>query len=269
MKRLVRGLAVAGLFAGCGGDGCRIEQESLIVLNSLAIAADDDECMIDAGSDEILVRGLADASSGYGYTLLPVLRNNLVAQGSGGSNSGVEPSELQLEPDIDITAHFPEEILDRLPADLELSYSLPIATDSLGPGGLYVPQVQLMSAELVEALPAAVPTEGFHDVTFDIVFHATRTGNASGNVGVIDSRLYSFPVRLCNGCLVRSCVCNANDQCEPGSEIYAGNCLGVQDVPPQPFICGAPPASSSSDGGGDSSGSSDSSGPSGTIDGPG
>jgi hypothetical protein len=195
MKRYGRAVAIAWLVvAACGDDGgCRIEQEALIVLHSVPPL---ETCGYDAGSDVYVTDGIYDVGGRTGYVLAPVLLNNLVASTAEGSNTGVESGELQLEPDVDVSIHLPADVVDRLPADVSRSFTNYVATDSLDPGERYVTTIDLLSPELIEALPAAIDPGDRVDARVDVRFHVTRTGNSKGEAGVIDARDYSFPLDL-------------------------------------------------------------------------
>lgn len=259
MMRFVRAVAIGWLVAG---SSCAGEQEPVIVLYSVF---PEDECAFDPESNDHITSGRYDVSGRTGYLLGPILQNNLLARTTSGSNTGVEDGELRLETNVDISVHLPADVVDRLPADVSRSFTIYVATDSIGPGQRYAAPLELLSPELVEALPGAVLPGMSEQATVDIVFHVTRTGNTKGDVGVIDAREYTFPLTLCNGCLVVTCDCEDDGvSCIPGTEIHATTCGRTQD--PQDdrtFSCLAEATGSSSgpaDDGMESSGSGGSSG---------
>jgi hypothetical protein len=173
-------------------------------------------------------------SAGTAYFLAPVLRNNLTASTTKGSNTGVEDGELQLLSPVDVTWHLPGDVVDRMGPGrdgerLPLSFPVAIATDSLPPGALYVAGFEAVPAEYAAALVPAIDPGDPQVLTVEIVFHATRTGNSRGNVGVIDSRVYEFPITLNNSGFVESCVCAAGE-CQPETIRYALTCGYAQDV---------------------------------------
>lgn len=258
MKGFVRALAVVGLFVGCGGDGgCRIEQEPIIVLHSVAL----DEMCIFSPSGTPIPGGLYDVSGGTGYVLGPILRNNLVARSTEGSNTGIEDGELRLEPDVDITVHLPDEVADRLPADVSTSFVVSVATDSLPPESEIAFAVELLSPELIEALPGAVGPGDYVEARVDVVFHATRTGNSRRDIQIIDAREYTFPLDLCHGCLITRCECDAVGECVPGTGQHATSCGRTQD-PNEDFMFACADEAASSDAStGSQAGAGSSSGP--------
>lgn len=222
--------------------GCADEQEALIVLHSIAPTVEQGSsvCMYDLDSDVFRFAGRMDVRAGDSYELAPVLMNNLPARTASSNNSGVDDSELQLTSSVDITLHLPSDVVadmgpgpdgERLP----LSYSVPIATDSLGPGDLYAPLVEIVPQEYSQALAAAIAPGDEVQLSVDIQSHATRTGNSRGNVGVIDARLYSFPIELCNGCMVGYCECTSTNECVTSTELFYTVCGSVQDYYGDPF----------------------------------
>ena len=75
-------------------------------------------------------------------------------------------------------------------------------------------------------------------VVVEIVINAERSGNTVGNVGVISSRTFSYPVRVCSGCLI-DCTSCPNGECpaEPGNYL-GGVCGNAQDSALVPAACG-------------------------------
>ncbi len=167
-------------------------------------------CDFELGGTISVTSGLLDVSAGHGYLLGPILLNNLVSRTSSVTNSGAQNGELQLTGAIDIQLNLTSEIAADFDAssDLSRSYVVRTGSDSMGPGDELLLPLEVLPGEyavdLATALAGAAPTDRFLS-SLDIVFHATRAGNSRGNIGVIDSRVYNFPVQLCNGCARTSC----------------------------------------------------------------
>jgi len=264
--------AVALLAIGVG-TGCADEQEALIVVRSVFPSAEMDDTSTSCtwpDDNSSLRSGELDVAVGGAYTLAPELFNNLQARGTS-TNSGVDDSELRLDPTVDITLNLPGYVADAMALGpdgqaLPLSYGATIASDSLAPGSSFVPLVKVIPFEHSTALASAIAPGEKAQVSVDLVFHATRTGNSRGNVGVIDSRAYRFPIELCNGCMLNSCLCDGGDECVPDTEVYLGLCFVGQDASlTNPASCSSalPPLgtttgddmTTSDDGGGSSMGS--------------
>ncbi|MEX1368147.1 MAG: hypothetical protein AB1Z98_33770 [Nannocystaceae bacterium] len=254
MKRLAGGLVVASLVASTGS-GCAREQEALIVLYSVAPTVDpmSSGCLYEEDTDIRIASGLLDVSAGDPYVLAPLLLNNLPSRAANANNSGVDDSELQLTSTVDITLRVPSAVARERGTGADgravpLSYEASIATDSLPPGDMYVTRFDAIPAELAVSLAAAIAPGESVDVVAEIEFHATRTGNSRGRVGVIDSRVYEFPITLCNGCMVTRCECSADDVCIAGTEeAHELVCGRAQDVYLSESYCeaiadGLPPA---------------------------
>jgi hypothetical protein len=219
--------------------GCAGEQEALIVLGSPAF--EEGECTANAGTSEFLQRGLIDVGADTRYTLPVVLLNSLRSRTT--TNTGVDNGELQLR-DVDVTLSMPQapeviaQVEDENPAFVE--FSSPLPTISLPPGtetGVLVDVVTRMaSASLRQAILDNLDATAEPILVANIVFHATRTGNSAGNVGVIDARAYSFPIDVCIDCLV-TCLTCPNAQCPVDYTVQDGLCGNRQDTSLVPYGC--------------------------------
>lgn len=252
MRHLAGALVVASLVASTGS-GCAREQEALIVLRSVAPTVMDDSCEFEVGGEIGILIGTLDVSAGDPYVLAPVLLNNLPSRAVGSTNSGVDDSELQLSSTVDITLNVPSEIaqergLSAAGDVVPLSYGQPVATDSIAPGEETTIVMDIVRPDVSESLAAAIEPGQRVQITAEIQFSASRSGNARGNLGVVDARLYTFPIVLCNGCMVTRCECDASDSCVPGTESFERECLRAQDSaiidPPfcEAIADGLPPA---------------------------
>lgn len=216
-------------------------------------------CTFEVNGDTSQARGSLDVGAGTPYQLVPVLQNNLVARGAANTNSSVEDSELQLTGEVDVRLNLPDSVREAMGPGfdgeaLPLSYTLPIASNSMAPGELLAVPMPAIPAEYAIALQPAIGSGQLIESSVDIVFKATRTGNSVGKVGVIESREFRFPITLCDGCAVLSCTnCQADGTCEPGTEIYADVCGSAQDVLSRfdPDNCAAAPFDPTTGGGGD------------------
>lgn len=238
------------------------------MLRSVAPTVMDDSCEFEVGGEISILSGTLDVSAGDPYVLAPVLLNNLPSRAVGSTNSGVDDSELQLVSPVDITLNVPSEIarergLSAAGDAVPLSYGQPIATDSIAPGDETTIVMTIVRPEVSESLAAAIEPGQRVQITAEIQFSASRSGNARGNLGVVDARLYTFPIVLCNGCMVTRCECDASDSCVPGTESFERECLRAQDsaITDPPFCeanaDGLPPAASTTGVDETSSGTSD------------
>lgn len=243
------GLFAGVVFLGLSGLSCANEQEPLIVLHTLAGEPSDPneqgivQCEYNSGGP-VRTSGRFDVRTGVAYQMAPVVLNNLAARVNA-SNTGVNDSELQLMSEVDIRLNVPSEVRDAMGTDdagnaLPLTFTANIATDSIGPSDEFVAILDVIPADYAVAFQEGIAYGDEVDASVDIIFHATRTGNSRGNAGVLDSRRYSFPISLCNGCLVFSCTCDTNDECELGSETFWGHCGVGADVFGDGFSCSDP-----------------------------
>lgn len=231
-------MAAACLAVGVAG--CADQEEVLIVDRSPAW--EQGECSADPNSNEILQSGVLDVAHGTAYTVPVVLVNNLRAR-STKTSSGVDDSEIQLR-DVDVTLSMQQspEVLERVSAEDPsfVSFSATLASQSLAGGeetGVLVEAIsdgasRAFRDAMVELLPeGARPT-----VIATLTFHATRSGNARGRLGVVDAREYTFPIRLCLGCLGTSCETCPEESCPP-SPTFVGVCGNAQDGILWPHQC--------------------------------
>jgi len=245
--RARRAVAIAGLIAtGCGdggGGGCRFEDQSLIVSHVAVADAREEGCTWDP-EGESLLRGTFYVGGGTAYLLSPVLVNNLASSTREGSNTGIEDGDLQLASPVDVTLRLPPEIRDRLDVDLSLPVS--VATLTLAPESSTVVGIEAVPADLAAAISNAMEPGEQAELIVEVVFRATRTANSRGNVGVIESPPFEFPVTLINGFVVGGCECDGG-ACIPGSEVPAVVCGYAQDVGGTPFACEEDPEAAGSE----------------------
>lgn len=221
--------------------GCAGEEEALIVLYSPAFQQG--ECSAVAGSSTFLQKGLLDVGYGTGYTLPIVLFNNLSSRPGNTSSSGVENGELQLQ-GVDVTLSMPQapDVIRQLAAEDSalIEFATPLPSVSLAPSqetGVLVDVVtQSASIALRQAILDNLDETARPTLVAEVVFHATRTGNSTGSVGVLDSRAYQFPIDLCIGCLRVTCETCPDGQC-PADPQFTGICGNAQDSTLVPNLC--------------------------------
>jgi len=224
---VVSGLSIAA------GAGCAQEQESLVITRVISWP-EDRECFIDPGTDASSIRGFLDVGYGTGYLLPIEVVNQTLSRDPEQSNQGVDTSEVRLR-DVIVNLSMPQapEIIDALrardPALVEFSAIIP--TDSLPGGGSIGLGVEVVTSTAAVALAeelGAFAAGSTLTLGVEVVVRAERSGNTSGNVGLIESRSYNYPVDVCVAC---SYTCGP---CENG--------VCPDDLPPDPplagFICG-------------------------------
>jgi hypothetical protein len=237
------------VLAGLATSGCADEQESLIVLRAPAWGSSD-ECVIDAGQELGLLRGVLDVSFGTPYLLGLAVQSQLVAQSSGATNSGVVTNEVQLlEADVRLSSDNAPEIIDGLEARNEafVDFTYPLATDSVAPGEAVGVGIEVIGAgasqALAEELAAFDPSGVTSNVTVlaEVVIRGKSSGNTAGDIGIIEARSYSFPINLCFGCLFTCETCEEGICPADDPSWHGGVCNGLaQDLPIVPSSCELP-----------------------------
>jgi len=234
-------LLAASLLAA---SGCADEEEALIVLHSPAF--DQGICTADPNSSEILQQGNLDLLYGTPYTLPVILLNNLRSRPANQSSSGVDNSELQLT-GVDVSLSMPQspdvmrQVADENPAFVHFSAVLPGQSMVGGQEtGVLVEAIpDGTSRALREAIEELLPEGARPTLAAELTFHATRTGNSTGSLGIVDARAYTFPIRLCIGCLAATCETCTDGQCPPETP-FVGVCGNAQDGVLVPSGCEAP-----------------------------
>jgi len=242
--KTVRRVSVAALLAVGMASSCAQQEEALIVSHSPAFV--DGDCFADPSQNTQLQRGVLDVAYGTAYTLPVVLTNNLGARPGTTSNTGVENGELQLR-DVDVTLTMEQapDVLRAVAAQngAFVEFSQTLASVSLQPGqetGVLVDVItDGASRALRDAIQANLDAGARPIVTAEVVFHATRTGNSTGSLGVIDARAYTFPIQVCIGCLPVTCETCPDAQCPPDAA-FVGPCGNAQDSVLVPSVCEAP-----------------------------
>jgi hypothetical protein len=243
---------VIGLLSFLLVPACAEEEEALIVLHA-PTWGDDGSCVIEASNDTVMGRGYLDLAFANSAYLMPaILENRLLGQSAATQNSGVDNSELQLR-DVDVqlsSAQWPE-LIDNLAAANEafVEFTVPLQSVSIAAGERHGVGVEVVPAATADAMraqfnqrwPDAAQRAGASiTVVAESVFHALRSGNTSGSIGVIDSRTFTFPIVVCSGCLLRCGTCPDGTCPASEDEFVGGVCGNSQDLPLWPAICGGP-----------------------------
>ena len=235
------GLLAATLVA----TGCAREQESLIVRHSPTWS--DGECRIDAGNDTALLTGVLDLSQGTAYLMPLIIQNQLLSEAPDTSNNGIDNGEVQIV-GADVTLRMPQapEVLDSVAGQngAFVEFSVDLASVSVASGQRAGITVEVISQGASDALATAIqqelPENSQPTILADVVVRASRTGNKVGAVGEIDSRTYTFPIRLCFDCLLTCSTCN-DGQCPTESRGFVGGvCGNAQDALIAPGGCPNP-----------------------------
>jgi hypothetical protein len=243
MDHRARSWVAAALFAAplLAAGGCADEEEALIVLHSPAF---EQGCTADPNTSVLLQQGHLDVAWGTPYTLPVVLLNNLRSRPATQTNTGVDDSEMQLR-DVDVSlsmSQAPEvmrQVADEDPGFVHFSAVLP--GQSMVGGQETGVLVQVItdgaSRALRDAMMELLPEGSRPVLAAELTFHATRTGNTAGSLGIVDARAYTFPIELCIGCLGTTCETCPDEQC-PAEPRFVGVCGNAQDGLLTPDVCG-------------------------------
>ncbi len=164
------------------------------------------------------------------------------------SNAGIDTNEMQLlSVDVELSMPQAPDVIDAIRDRDEslLDFNAPLATNSLPAGATQGVAVEVIPQLTAQALAELIPTQFSLDsrltIEATVVFHASRSGNGVGKVGEIDSRDFTFPIRLCFGCLVWCGGC-LDGECPLDATGWAGGiCGNAQDNVVYPSVC-EPPA---------------------------
>lgn len=225
----MRSMALASLLGCLLLPACADQQESLIVLRAPAWGGE--ECIVDASSDVGLIEGVLDVTQGTAYLLPLTVLNNLQTQSTDSSNAGIITNEIQLKSaDVDLSSDDAEALVTALGEGLT-SFSVILASDSVAPGesiGVAVEAISRATSQgLLTAMETQWPTQPDVQIRVQaaVVVHGTRTGNTVGKIGQIDAREFTFPIRVCRGCLLDCTGCDEMTD-------DAGNVLSEEGVCP-------------------------------------
>ncbi|HWB78205.1 MAG TPA: hypothetical protein VG755_24740 [Nannocystaceae bacterium] len=233
-------LATAALMGGCADN-----QETLIVLFA-PLWDEEGSCTIDSATDEALLHGTLDLSFRTPYIMPALLLNNSGDQRK--NNTGVESNEIQVI-DAEVTLDSPQDpdLLNDL-GDEFTHFTAALSTNSISPGETIGLGVEVIPQGTVNELAAAfgeMPPGAKVTVRANVVFNGTRTGNDVGKVGRVKARDFSFPINLCNGCLLYCGGCTDTEGQPNGCPVNIGAleggvCGNAQDLPLWPSACEGP-----------------------------
>lgn len=232
------------VWAAVMSSGCAGEQEALIVVNSPGWQGID--CIADPEAPDPLPQGLVDVSFNTAYTLPVALLNNLGSRPGTTTSTGIENGELQLR-DVDVTLSMSQApgVISQVAAanSANVEFSAVLSSISLPPGETRGALVDVLPQGASSAFRTAIESNLGADarpiLEATVEFHALRTGNSAGRVGVIDARAYTFPIEVCIGCVIPDCSGCPDSQCPPNTP-FAGICGNAQDGPVWPITCDAP-----------------------------
>lgn len=221
---------------------CADQQESLIVLQ--APAWPDEGCIVDPETEAGLLRGTLDVTQGTPYLMPAAVLNNLATQSEGDNNAGIITNEIQITgASVKLSSAQAPEMIDQLKATPGLvDFDVDVASVSVLPGEVAGFAVEVISQEasrqMGEYLLATHGPDAQLIVLATVVFHGLRAGTTVGKIGIIDAREFSFPIQLCQGCLLDCSACPDEMLCTitPG-EFSGGVCGNAQDLGIQPPGC--------------------------------
>lgn len=235
----MRSTALASLIGCVLLPACADQQESLIVQRAPAWTGE--ECVIDPSADAGLLFGVLDLDQGTPYLMPASLFNNLQTQSTSSSNAGIITNEIQI---TGAHVELDSDQAPRLISTLEdadsgyVSFEVTLASDSVLPGeaiGLGVEVISRATAlemkRIMDQFPDMFGADTDVTVIATVVFHGLRSGNKVGKIGQIDAREFSFPIRLCRGCLLDCTGC-------PEVTDDEGNVTAEEGVCPSDFMAG-------------------------------
>lgn len=249
MMRAIQSLRVAAavlvaasastLSYGCAGPG---EEESLIIEGSPLRAADA-ECIVDPSTGGWSSGGILDVSFGTPYSLGLAVKSQLLTSGAVGS--GTENGEVSLlDAQIQLRSDQLPQLIEQLAAadPSFVHFTDAIASQSLAPGATLGVAVQPITAASSQAISSRIPNDGTQiELVSTVVIRAKRTGAAGdvGDIGIVTSREFDFPITVCNGCL-QTCATCENFQCPVAASGFfsGGICGNAQDTLLIPIECG-------------------------------
>jgi hypothetical protein len=237
MRRLAP-LLCASLLVGCADN-----QETLIVLMAPAWGMEG-ECIVDPGAEDALLFGVVDLALKSRYLMPAVLLNNSGEQPVNDNNTGVISNEIQLKSaEITLDSEQEPKLFDGLGSNLT-HFSVSLATNSIAPG-----QTVGVAVEVIPQATANELAERFagHEVgarvtiRANVKFIGTRSGNDVGKIGRVEARDFSFPIELCENCLLYCGGCENPEGCMVTAGSFAGGvCGNAQDLPVWPLGCEGP-----------------------------
>jgi hypothetical protein len=229
----------AALFPACAD-----QQESLIVLHA-PFWPEDGACSVDPSVEEGLLRGTLDVTQGTPYLMPAAVLNNLAAQDATDNNAGIITNEVQITgASVKLESAQDPVMIDVLEDmnDALVDFDVDVASVSVPPGEIAGFAVEVISEEASKQMGAYLLAEHGAEaqliVTAKVVFHGLRAGTSVGKIGILDAREFSFPIQLCQGCLLDCSGCPDDSFCTitPG-QFSGGVCGNAQDFGIAPPGC--------------------------------
>jgi hypothetical protein len=206
----------------------------LIVLNASAF---DEEC---SPTDEVLSRGVIDASFATAGVVWFQVKNNMSPEAGGDNNTHIDNSEMFLT-DVDVRISTPQDGSIAGAVDNGLvEYNMPVAGDSFtGQEVVHVavPITADTISQLGSAIAGSVGTSAVVTMIIEVEFHGLRASNEFGGLGEIDARPFTFPIDICFGCLRDCSGCPDVPECASDPSVGAGQCGYAQNNLIVPSVC--------------------------------
>ena len=234
VSRFLRASVFAGLACLVGNTGCVQDQETLIIERAVWF---DDSCTLQAGTNSSLASLTADVSfTGTELAFGVIVTNNAIT--SPGSNTNLDDSEIYME-SVDVTLGFSGGGL------ATSGFNVPLPTDSLRGGDSQTFLIRVPT-DVAASISSQLGEGETEILEVEVVFNARKNASVTenGKLGTIQSRAYTFPLNVCNGCL-RTCLSamdcpngtpDANGLVCPTADNWAGPCgfaVGGQVVAPE------------------------------------
>jgi len=224
------GLLLPALLAGLAGlAGCTDDDIGLVIEKIVGVETPD--CVADPGSNIIRTRGTLDvglvqAGTLRGYTLTPVVKNNLLVPV--GTGTTLETNTITVTGfDVELNASPNDDALNAALAGVQSKFYVPSAAGRLPPGGVssVAALVEVIPRDIANVMGLAITTQGLRSVG-PLLVHVRPVGQRASlklNGGFID-----FPVDVCKFCLTPvPAPCPATGF--PADQIQAGGCFPQQD----------------------------------------
>jgi hypothetical protein len=215
LTRHARASFVLSLGLGALAPACVQEQDFLIVERAVWFDGSD-TCTLTASSSTPLTM-VADVAFvtriGMGFVITNKQSPNP------GSNTGIDDSEVMLER-AEVSLSFSGGAI----AGGEFEVTLP--SNSIAGGSSQPVLVQIPTA-VTDSLRASMSPGQFESLEMQVVFVGRRNGQVgSSRLGEVETRTFTYPIEICNGCLVD---CSDCELCPTPTE-WVGVCGFAQDT---------------------------------------
>ncbi len=228
MRVLVLFGCLASLFAGCAPEGSSAYVSANIPLDEECLASDSSDVFLFAGTYDIARGGDYDSTRDSTYCqqsyYLHLIVNSNLKSNANDATGRAEPNVLQITDaevrlvDIEQQLAIPFDGRTQLPNPFRVK-----ANNTLPPTTGRDPQTGVVA---VEGIPVGYDEQLGDYVDKQILLEVQLFGITTGDVE-IDLKPFSFPVRICEGCLTacRSSFTAGASQ----ADIYGDACPGHQD----------------------------------------